>query len=325
MGRRIHLINPLWNATAGSEWRTLELHRLLQDEADVHLWSSAKPDPRLEAAMPAETHMRRIRPSQGEFPRLGTFVFVGDYRPPRDWIRVAEPRRTILVYNTHSPRRLGRMLDRLSLQGQRHVEIVYASNLLQQLTGIRGDVQPSWIDLQRFVPTTGGDRPFTIGRLSRDVVEKHHPDDPALYRRLRADGMHLRLMGATCIADTMPRVDGIDCLPGAAEPPERFLTSLDCVYYRTAPNWLETWGRVVLEAMACGLPVVCERRGGYREAIEDGVDGFLFDDEAEAEHLLRRLRDDVALRRRIGAAARAKAERLFSDQVRNRVAAYYLR
>lgn len=321
MPRRLHLINPLWNAAGGSEWRTLELHALLRDAAEVHLWSSATPDPRLQA--PCD--IRRIRPAQGEFPRQGVFVFIGDYRPPREWIEHAQPRRTILVYNTHSPRRLAAAIERLSLSGCRPVEIVYASETLKRLTGLPGEVQPSWIDLQRFSPSSRDDLPFTVGRLSRDVPEKHHPDDPALYRRLQADGMRVRLMGAHCLAESLPAGDGIELLPAAAEPAEHFLSGLDCFYYRTSPHWFEAWGRVVLEAMACGLPVVCDRRGGYAEAIDHGEDGFLFDEDAEAEATIRQLRDDAGLRRRIGLAARAKAESLYAPAARDRMIAWYLR
>jgi hypothetical protein len=41
-------------------------------------------------------------------------------------------------------------------------------------------------------------------------------------------------------------------------------------------------GRVVTEAMACGLPVVCHESGGYAEIIEHGRNGFLFDTQQEA-------------------------------------------
>jgi glycosyltransferase involved in cell wall biosynthesis len=39
---------------------------------------------------------------------------------------------------------------------------------------------------------------------------------------------------------------------------------------------------VMIEAMACGTPVVAFRRGSVPEVIEDGVTGFIVESEAEA-------------------------------------------
>jgi glycosyltransferase involved in cell wall biosynthesis len=64
----------------------------------------------------------------------------------------------------------------------------------------------------------------------------------------------------------------------------------------------------IVEAMACGLPVVATRCGGIPEAITDGVEGFLAaprDHDGLAEGLTRLWRDP-ALRRRMGVAGRAK-------------------
>lgn len=64
----------------------------------------------------------------------------------------------------------------------------------------------------------------------------------------------------------------------------------------------------VLEAMACGLPIVVTDAGGMREAVRDGVEGFVVpvrDVEAMAE-ALGRLARDPELRRRMGAAARQR-------------------
>lgn len=41
------------------------------------------------------------------------------------------------------------------------------------------------------------------------------------------------------------------------------------------PKWVEAYGNVVAEALACGVPVVTYRRGGPAELVEDGVSGFV--------------------------------------------------
>jgi glycosyltransferase involved in cell wall biosynthesis len=70
----------------------------------------------------------------------------------------------------------------------------------------------------------------------------------------------------------------------------------------------------VLEAMACGRPVVSTPVGGVPEAITDGETGLLVqpdDPEALAGAVLRILRD-TELARRLGAAARRRVEKQFS-------------
>jgi glycosyltransferase involved in cell wall biosynthesis len=43
-------------------------------------------------------------------------------------------------------------------------------------------------------------------------------------------------------------------------------------------NWPEPFGLVMIEAMACGTPVIAHPRGSVPEIIEDGRTGFLVDD-----------------------------------------------
>jgi glycosyltransferase involved in cell wall biosynthesis len=43
-------------------------------------------------------------------------------------------------------------------------------------------------------------------------------------------------------------------------------------------DWPEPFGLVMIEAMACGTPVIAFRRGSVPEIIEDGVSGFVVDD-----------------------------------------------
>lgn len=47
-------------------------------------------------------------------------------------------------------------------------------------------------------------------------------------------------------------------------------------------DWCEPFGLSMIEAMACGTPVIAMRRGSVPEVIDEGVTGFIVDDEAGA-------------------------------------------
>jgi len=80
--------------------------------------------------------------------------------------------------------------------------------------------------------------------------------------------------------------------------------------------WPEPFGLVMIEAIACGTPVIAFRRGSVPEIIEDGVTGFVVD---SCEGALRALGRVPALDRR---AVRASFERRFTAR---RMARDYLR
>ena len=84
----------------------------------------------------------------------------------------------------------------------------------------------------------------------------------------------------------------------------------------------------VLEAMAAGLPVVASRVGGVPEQVSDGETGLLVEpgDSNELAAALNRLTADASLRRRLGAAGRARAEHAFDlDAFRRAHVALYSR
>jgi UDP-glucose:tetrahydrobiopterin glucosyltransferase len=41
------------------------------------------------------------------------------------------------------------------------------------------------------------------------------------------------------------------------------------------PRWVEAFGNVAIEALACGVPVITYGRGGPMEIVRDGVSGFI--------------------------------------------------
>jgi glycosyltransferase involved in cell wall biosynthesis len=54
-------------------------------------------------------------------------------------------------------------------------------------------------------------------------------------------------------------------------------------------NWPEPFGLVMIEAMACGTPVIAYRSGAVPEVLEDGLTGFIVDSYEEAEKAVGRL------------------------------------
>ena len=59
-------------------------------------------------------------------------------------------------------------------------------------------------------------------------------------------------------------------------PTTKFQEQLgDCRAFINTPKWNEAYGNVIVEALACGVPVVAYDLGGPGELIEDGFNGFL--------------------------------------------------
>jgi len=74
------------------------------------------------------------------------------------------------------------------------------------------------------------------------------------------------------------------------------------------PSTTDTFGNVILEAQASGIPVIVSDVGGPRDLVEDGVDGFITraNDAEDLARAIRRLADDATLRARLGEAARGR-------------------
>ena len=305
------------NPWGGTEQRYLSLFEILGEHAEVRLWSEEKPHPYYLGRAP----IQRIAPPL-DFPKRGTLVFVGTFFFTGAWVHQSEAERIILIHNLDQPRCLREFYGNLVKANLPDPEVLFACEALKTSTPeIPGQVQDSPIDIRRFTPKPKVDGRFTIGRVSRDVPEKHHPDDPDLYLRLADLGVRVRIMGGTCL-DLKHEL--IDLLPQGAMPVPEFLSSLDAFYFRTHPSWFETFGRVNFEALACGLPIIAERRQGYVDRLTANSDSLLFNSTNEAEVAILRIRDDLELRRSMSLAAREKAERLFGPEFHAEIRQFYL-
>ncbi len=102
------------------------------------------------------------------------------------------------------------------------------------------------------------------------------------------------------------QVEWLGRIAGDAMPP--FYHALDVLALpsRSLPNWKEQFGRVLIEAMACEVPVVGSDSGEIPHVVGEGGLIFPEDDIAALQTALQTLADDGPLRRRLGAGGRRR-------------------
>ena len=92
-------------------------------------------------------------------------------------------------------------------------------------------------------------------------------------------------------------------------------------------DWPEPFGLVMIEAMACGTPVVAYRRGSVPEVVDDGVTGFIVENADEAVAAVSEVArlDRRAIRRRFEKRFSARRmARAYEGRYRKLIAAGFL-
>jgi glycosyltransferase involved in cell wall biosynthesis len=96
------------------------------------------------------------------------------------------------------------------------------------------------------------------------------------------------------------------------------MAAFDGALFAVAPSlWYEPLGNVVHEAESRGRAVIGTTPGGHDDMITDGVEGLLVPpgDAGALRSAMARLVADPAMRARMGAAGRVRAERYTAEQV----------
>lgn len=183
------------------------------------------------------------------------------------------------------------------------------------LVGLAPPAVPGWEP-----PERRGERPFTVGYAGRLVESKGLFDLLSAVRRM-AEPVELLLIGD---GELRERLNG-QPIPGSCVrvltgvPHDRMADAyaqIDVLVLpsHTTPTWKEQFGRVIVEALWCGVPVVGSDSGEIPWLIGLTGGGLVFP-EGDAHTLAERLeelRSSPGLRSRLADEGRDSVERLFS-------------
>ncbi|MGH8157430.1 MAG: glycosyltransferase family 4 protein [Rhodanobacter sp.] len=221
---------------------------------------------------------------------------------------------------------LGGRDARLILQNADDVELFQRAGLVDSahIRLIRG----SGVDCAQFAGVSG--KASSGGRLrvllaSRLLWDKGVEEYVAALRQLRDQGRAIDALLAGTPDPGNPAAvpesairgwvdEGLVSWLGHVDDMVGLLGSVDVV---VLPSYREGLPRTLVEAAACGLPLITTDVPGCREVVSDGIDGLLVpvrNSEALAQ-AIRRLQDNPAFAHQLGAAARSKARAQFDERI----------
>ncbi|HEY6445651.1 MAG TPA: glycosyltransferase [Acidobacteriaceae bacterium] len=232
---------------------------------------------------------------------------------------------------------LARSIEEVSLRVAcvfyRWASVLFAPNpelcrLLEEKTGRPCHRMGRGVDTQLFSPERRArdprDRDYILGFVGRMSVEKNVALLPKIQRQLEARGIRnfrFRLVGQGIdepwLREDLLRAEFSGVLRGEALA--RAYAGMDVFVF---PSHTDTFGNVVIEAMASGVPVVVTPDGGPKTQVREGQNGFVAADDDFAAAIARIL-SDRALLERMSREARTYAMSASWDAVFEKVYSAY--
>lgn len=211
-------------------------------------------------------------------------------------------------------------------------QVLYAPNpplceMLQRATGRPCHLMQRGVDTGLFSPVkrTGAhdeDQPV-LGYVGRLSVEKNIDLLPRVHAELKAMGWSPRwlIVGHGAGEAKLRRELGDEAMAGVLRGEElaRAYANMDLLVF---PSHTDTFGNVVLEALASGVPAVVTPNGGPAHIVRDGITGVVAKDEEFASSIARLLNSAEQLKS-MRCAARSYALGCTWDAVFERVIAAY--
>ncbi|HTW46519.1 MAG TPA: glycosyltransferase [Acidobacteriaceae bacterium] len=201
--------------------------------------------------------------------------------------------------------------------------------MLEQKTRRTCNLMQRGVDTQLFSPARRdrdpADTGFVLGFVGRMSVEKNVALLVQVQRELEARGVRnfrFRIIGQgtdqAWLREHLPRAEFPGVLRG--EGLARAYAGMDVFVF---PSHTDTFGNVVLEALASGVPAVVTPDGGPKSVVREGTTGFVAAD-ADFSAAIERIVTNPALHAAMREQARAYAMSASWDAVFEKVYAAYL-
>jgi glycosyltransferase involved in cell wall biosynthesis len=139
---------------------------------------------------------------------------------------------------------------------------------------------------------------------------------------LRDEAERLGIAAETLLVEQIGSPDSGQQLLLPADPLVRLYQMADVFAF---PSLMETFGIVLVEAMAAGLPIITTDAPGCRDIIRQGQDGLMVSpiDPAQLATAMRRVREEAGLWHELTARAKARASAFSWDSVVARYESVY--
>jgi glycosyltransferase involved in cell wall biosynthesis len=220
------------------------------------------------------------------------------------------------LYGSLGRRVLAPLADRVALRAVRQVDAVrtissYTTELVRA-AGVEPDATfPAFMDLDAFLGPVAP-LPEPPGALFVGVLERYKDIDGlgAAWRLAapRLPGVRLHIVGTGSRASAVEGL--VQSVWTPSVPNDEIAALLDAATVLVLPSRSEGLGRIVVEALCRGRPVVATRVGGIIDLVRDGENGLLVEprDPAALADALVPVLSDSALSERLAAAARPSVE-----------------
>lgn len=306
----LHVVAPAFAADRDAIRLVRSLRGLLAP-LGATFWNESKP---LADGKWVRFEAGKIDVATRHYPRSGPVVLAGIDDESEAGLCEALDRVLVFVPRA-SPAVLLERLRRIAADGARSLTVVFDSHARAARFGGAHRVVPPAVDAGQWPSPTGSGRfrdgILRIATCGQDRLVVNAPNDADWLRAVTDTAGRLDLFDPGPLREAVGTSRAIVCFPGDPVGRRTDLARCDLYLHRPMPWWAED-PHTLFGAMLSGIAALCPRDSVYAEYVNDGIDGWLYNDRDDALRIIAALRNDPERSRAAGEAALRSARTRFA-------------